>query len=96
MNIEESGEDAAGVGFDQRQSQVESEHCNCIGSVPTNSRQRFQLIRIARENAAEIFDDQFCAAVEIAGPRVITEALPGMAITGERGLRSSWESRARN
>ena len=81
-NIEDSGENAAGVGFDQRQRKVESEHGNCIGSVTTNSRQRFQLIRIARENGAEIFDDQFCAAVKIARPCVITEALPGMENIG--------------
>ena len=75
-NIAKSGENAAGVGFDQWQRLIEREHRNCIGSVTTDSRQRFQLIRIARENAAEIFDDQFGAAVKVARPRVITEALP--------------------
>ena len=61
---------------------VESENCDCIGSVAADSRQRFQLIRIAWENAAEIFDDQFGATVKVARPRVITEALPGMENVG--------------
>jgi hypothetical protein len=54
-NIEESGENAAGVCFDERQRLIESEHRNCVGSVAADSRQRFQLIRIARENAAEFY-----------------------------------------
>jgi len=76
-NIEKTGENASGVGFDDRQGFVESENCDCVCGVSADSGQRSQQIWSIRKFSAQFSEDGFGATMKISRSRIVTEAFPG-------------------
>jgi hypothetical protein len=74
--IKQTRQNASSVGFDDRDGPIKGECCNGIGSVTADAGQCSHRRETEREPAAGLVLHGYRNRVQIARPRVITQALP--------------------
>ena len=87
LQIEQPRQNARDVGFDDWDWSIEGERRDCVCGVAANARQITNRIRRVRKATAILFPNNDRCGAEISGPRIITEALPGMKNLILRGSR---------
>jgi len=90
LQVEDAGENAGDVCFDDRDRSVEGERGDGVCRITANSGKLLNRSRVSRKSAAVFFEDGDGGRPEIAGARVVTEPLPGVKNVmfrggGERG-----------
>jgi hypothetical protein len=90
LQIDEAGEDAGDVRFDDRDRLFEGERGNGIRGISANSGELLNRGQVFRENAGVLFRYGNRCRPQISGAGVVAEALPGVqdvifGSSGERG-----------
>ena len=91
LKIEHTREHAADICLDDRDRSIESERRNRVCGVTTESGESVYLIKILREDAPVLCDDDFGGGVQVAGTRVITKPLPRVQHVGIRSTGKASE-----
>jgi len=78
LQIEEAGEDASDVCFDDRDRLVEGEGGNGVRGVSANSGERLNRRKVFRENAGVLLHYDDGSGLQISSAGVVAESLPGV------------------